>query len=73
VAAKKRARARVVDNRRHVSVYLRVESVEQLHQLADALHISRSAIMAQAIARMHRDEPLLRGRRLPRAKPVVTA
>lgn len=43
-----------------LAVYLRVESADQLADLMEALNVeSRSALIAQALARWHHKEPLV--------------
>jgi hypothetical protein len=50
-----------------MSLCLPHESYAQLEELASRLHISRTAVIAQAVARWHHDEPLVKanGERKP--------
>jgi len=41
-----------------VSVYLWPEAVQQLHELADALHMTRSAAVSLALGRLYKQEKL---------------
>jgi predicted transcriptional regulator len=47
-------------NKARVGVYLDKGTLKQLEELSSALHIDKSAVIAQAIARWHRVEPLVR-------------
>lgn len=45
---------------RHISFTLPEENHEQLVELSKELHISKSAVLRQAIARFHFTEPLIK-------------
>lgn len=64
MAAKKKAAAKKVSGRKHLSIYLLPETKAQLDELATALCSSQSSIVVQAIIRMYRAEPLVKKSRV---------
>lgn len=53
--AGKRATERV-----RLAVYVERATYDQLQELSRALHVRQSAVVAQAVARLHSSEPLVR-------------
>lgn len=43
-----------------LAIYVEKATYQQLQELAQALHVNQSAIVAQALARWHRVEPLVK-------------
>lgn len=43
-----------------IGVYVERATYEQLVELSQALHVPQSSVVAQALARWHRSEPLVR-------------
>jgi hypothetical protein len=41
--------------------YLPYKVMKQIEDLSEVLHVSRGAVICQAVARLHGQEPLLRG------------
>ncbi len=51
-----------------LAVSLPPESYKQLEELVSSLHISRTAVVALAIARMHDSDPLVKSNGVPPKK-----
>lgn len=47
-----------------LAVYVERATYDQLQELAHALHVRQSAVVAQAVARLHSSEPLVRSKQV---------
>lgn len=56
-----------------VVAYLEDGAVKQLALLEETLHLSRSAVVSQAVARWFHDEPMVRGRLPKRRRATIAA
>ncbi len=60
---KKRGRPPRLDDTRRICFHPPKEVFDQIEELAAALHVSRRAVIAQAIARWYDTEPLIQKRK----------